>query len=148
MMIRKARLEDMPSIVEMGASAYAEAGYEHIAPFCGESMQGMAAQSITDGVAFVASEAGELKGIVGYVVTPYPLNNAFQAAYEVLLWVSPEHRDTGMGVSLINAAEKECKERGVNSIHLAHMGSNYQKAQKLYELNGYERSEICYTKVM
>lgn len=148
MMLRNATIEDMPSLVNMGAAAYQEAGYEAIAPFCGESMGRMAKQCIDAGVAVVAVDGDELKGVIGLVITPYPLNNAFKAAYEVLLWVHPEVRKTKIGFQLVEESEIQCRELGVNSQHLAHMGIRAGDAQKLYELNGFVLSEICYTKVM
>lgn len=84
-------------------------------------------------------------GVLGATFLQDPFSGEMTAA-EHFWFVTPAHRKTGVGLELLNAFEKDAKEKGCTEIvmvHFMHMGAGLQK---LYEARGYKALEQIYKK--
>lgn len=148
MLIRKATLADVPAIVRMGAKFYETTMYRHFAEFCPDAVASLAALMYETGVELVAEVDGELVGMVGLLVSPFPFNAARKIACEVMWWVDPDAQGQGAGKALLAAIEPACREAGCDAIQMVHLSTSPPQAAALYERAGFRHSESSYTKVM
>ncbi len=89
---------------------------------------------------------GFIVGMIGGMVTHYPLNNdkVFQ---ESIWYVKKDHRGRMYGDKLLKALEERCKARNIKKIVMAHTG-NVMPAEikRFYEKKGYKYLESHYIK--
>lgn len=147
-MIRPATFDDVDAIVDMSAKFYATTTYPSFARFDVMSVASLARFLISDGVMLVYEDRGVVVGMVGLVVSPFPMNAAVSLATEVVWWVEPNHRDTGAGVALLRAVAPACRALGASAIQMMDMADSPPHAATLYERMGYHLTERSYTKVM
>ncbi|GAA0230515.1 GNAT family N-acetyltransferase [Haladaptatus pallidirubidus] len=98
------------------------------------------ARHVIENSLFVARD----EGIVGFVMFNLQSGMYEQATTRGIIqnvYVEPEHRDSGIGSELLDAAEKALVERGAERLALEVMAKN-ESARRLYRSRGYEPHRI------
>jgi GNAT superfamily N-acetyltransferase len=142
-MIRKATLDDVPAIAEMGERFHHEAGWADIADYSVEDCAKSLIQMIeTDlGIVLVSEAEGRITGIAGGLVFPLYFNHGHKSGQELFLYVEPGLRD-GTGGKLLGALEEEAKAQGCSSwIMIALDKVSPHATGRLYSRRGYRASE-------
>lgn len=145
-MIRQATIEDLRRITEMSEKFYPQTPYINLAPFNPAAAANLASFLIESGIMLVAEVDGEVVGMVGLVLTPFPFEPELLGAYEVIWWVEPDAQARGIGWALLKAVDAAAKERGCNYVHMVCMANSPQAAAALYFKNGYDHTEMSFTK--
>ena len=145
-MIRQAREDDLLRIVEMSAQFYPHTYYIKISPFDTESVSILASSLIDNGVMLVAEVEGKVVGMVGLVPAPFIFNPSIVGVYEVIWWVEPEYQGQGVGRDLLRVIEPIAKEKGASYIHMVCMADSPIQAAALYIKEGYDHTEMSFTK--
>lgn len=142
-MIRDARLEDVPTLVEMGTSFHGESPYAHLFTASPEMMKATATLLITDPdhTLFVADVEGKLLGMLGLFRYTHHISGQL-AVQEVFWWVSPKARGR-IGIDLLRQAERWA--RAVGALYLQ-MGAPNSRVERLYSAMGFGKMEVLYQK--
>jgi GNAT superfamily N-acetyltransferase len=139
-MIRLATEADIPRLLEMGLRFRRETGYSKHIEENPEQMERLVRQIIAADGVLVSEQAGEVIGMIGYVLYPHFLSGELIAG-EVFFWVEPGHR--GDGLRLLRGAEKRAKDRGANRMQMI---APTDRVGRLYGRFGYEFVEATYQK--
>jgi len=145
-MIRQATIKDLRRIVEMSEKFYPMTPYINLAPFNPEAAGSLAMLLIESGIMMVAEVDGEVVGMVGLVVTPFPFEPGLIGAYEIIWWVEPGKQAKGIGRALLESIDAQAKARGCSYVHMVCMANSPEQAAGLYFMNGYEHTEMSFTK--
>ena len=141
-MIREATVDDVPSLVEMGARFIAETVYRnHVAinPRALANLMLMLIDS-SGGAVFVSELDGKPVGMIGAQVYPHPMSMEFIGA-ELFWWVEPDARGKGSGIKLLKKAEEWADERG--AVRMQMIAPN-DKVGRVYAALGYTKIEEQY----
>lgn len=137
-LIRTAKREDLPRIVEMGQHFRSEPHYERYMKDDPECMKKMAERLIDSQTMLVSETEGRVNGMLGFIVYPHFISGETTAG-EVVWWVEPEHR--GQGIRLL--AEMEHRARLAGAKHLQMIAPNSAVAH-IYIRRGYEFVESTF----
>lgn len=140
--VRKAVPEDFSGILPMAQSFYEFAfpGMDFDLPSILEHYILM----LTRGFVYVAEEEGELVGMLGCLVTPFPLNNNYLVCSESMWWVNPSGRGLSIGSDMVEAAEAEAEELGCHRIILSSLATSPGVVEQYYESKGYALAEKAF----
>lgn len=144
MIVRLATAEDVPAIVDMGASFHAFSG-ERV-PYCRESAEISARAVMGMGFILIAEDNGHAVGMIGIAITPLFFNFAEMMAQELMWWVDEDSRGTGAALRLIRAAEIEAAQRGVCRLHMLRLANSPAHLANLYDRLGYSVGEVAHVK--
>lgn len=144
--IRKATLDDVPEVVRLSALFYPTTHYADFCDMDEDSVWGLASGLIENDVFYVAEDDGRLVGMVGLIIAPFLFNRSKKMAVEIVWWVAPEVRGSGVAHKLLMAIEQPCREAGAERIQMVHMPNSPPQAAALYRHAGYAESEISFTK--
>ena len=142
MIIRKATIEDVPRLVEIGrhflhASKYAQ----QIADNPEKATETL--QAVVEKLGAIAVlENGTVQGMFAFVVFPHYFSGETFAT-ELVWWLEPEARQPGLGLKLWEYAEKLATEMGADRMQ---MGAPDDKVGRMYRMRGYKATEVCYEK--
>tara|TARA_Y100000310_G_C20662961_1_gene805803 strand:- start:1400 stop:1867 length:468 start_codon:yes stop_codon:yes gene_type:complete len=134
-MIRKATIEDIPRICELGLAEWIlEKGWATGVDWSLNTTWGNLATVITDdraGELFVAEDDDK---IVGFFLAHYEAftTDMVPVCHEVAWFVDPAYRDRGHGFKLAEAVEEAARVKGVKSMSLG-ISLNVTKHEKLLE---------------
>ena len=146
--IRRAAHSDMTEILRMGERFYSETDYAETAPFCAKSCSKLVGQLVDSGILMVAEYRGNLAGMVGCYVAPFPFNRSKKSAHEVFWWVDEDWRGSRVGADLLHAVEVESAAEGASLIQMLTLSTSPPHAASAYKRAGYRHSETCFTKVL
>ena len=147
MIVRSAIDEDVADIVAMGRAFYDATHYAAFSPYCPASARALI-DVMRGGVLLVAQDNGELLGMVGLIVAPFPFNAAVKSAHEIMWWVNPDAQRSGVGRALLEAVEPACREAGAKLVQMTHLANSPPQAGALYERMGFTLCESSYSKVL
>ena len=143
--IRAPKPSEHPRIVEMGRNFYATLPqYAHI-PYSEESGYRWIERMLADGILIVAVESGEVVGVAGGLFAPCIFNDKYFVGQELLWWIEPEHRGSGIGIELLREMEALAEVSADLWVMVALEGTGIGK---IYERAGYSAGEQLYFKVM
>lgn len=96
---------------------------------------------------YVAYEekTSEAVGMVGLVFAP-DIFAGDMVAYEAFWYIRKEDRGDGLGVAILEFAERAAKRRGANRIHMISLASLGPEVAELYLSKGYTELETIYHK--
>lgn len=135
MTIRRATVEDMPRILELGAEFLAVGPYAWV-PLDLDAFAGFAAAMIERGVIILADD-----GMIGGCLSPFYFNPSVVMAAE-LFWYSPKH-----GRELRAALEEWAKEQGCVALTCSGLANEREATiRRLYERAGYTATEVAFVK--
>ena len=143
-MIREATVDDVPSLVEMGARFIAETGYRNHIAINPRALANLMIGLIdaVSGVIFVSEKDGKPVGMIGAHVYMHPMSLESVGA-ETFWWVEPEARGKGSGIRLLKKAEAWADERG--AVRMQMVAPN-ERVAKVYSALGYTKIEEQYQK--
>lgn len=142
-MIRRARLTDIPALVELGMRFMHESGYAAHLTANPNAHAELAERLITDvsGLVLVDERESEIVGMLGAIATVHP-HSGDRVMAELFWYVAPDAR--GSGVRLLQEAEHWAITNGVRkSIVVAPEGSS---VDLLYVRMGYKPLERQFIK--
>ncbi|WP_338739641.1 GNAT family N-acetyltransferase [Haloplanus salilacus] len=99
------------------------------------------AHHAVEGGLSVARDSGDVVGFVRYGVEEGPLAVAVTHGVVRDLYVAPAHRRSGIGSTLLDAAEAALRDSGVDVIRLEALAAN-DDAVRFYEDRGYHPHRI------
>lgn len=139
-MIRAARSEDVPRLVEMGQRFRENTSYsKHLANNPAKMAETAAKLIAVDGI-LVTERAGKVVGMIGFIFHDHFISGELSGG-EVFWWVEPEHR--GEGVKLVKAAEAIARAKGATNFQMI---APTGQVMAVYERLGYEFVEATYQK--
>ncbi len=132
--MRKATVDDVPFLVEMGHKFHAAAQL----PFPAEqgAVETAIRQMIEQGVVFVTE-----RGAIGGMLSRAWINPAWVYAAEFFWWA-----EDGKGRALLRAFEEWARDNGANEIRMSAL--DHIPARKILERAGYSCREISLGKVL
>lgn len=150
MKIRRGTAEDGAAIAALvrefyNSTYYAEAGVK----FSPRTFSALLAFLLSgnNGIVAVAEEGDAIVGFILMAVFPFPFNNKVLAASELAYYVTPEHREGGVGHSLLSKAEQVAKQMGAKFVTMVALESGTPAAAStVYERLGYRKNETSFTK--
>lgn len=148
MNIVPASLDDLPQLSEvLVGSFYANTMFADIVPPDYKSYISVSSKIIMDGMFIVAKEDGKIVGAIAGLMSPFIFNHNFNVAVEMLWFVMPEYRKTGIGDQLLNALETKAKENNCVMLTMCHFHNEQsKKLGKTFEDKGFALSEFSYVK--
>lgn len=146
-MIRHATTLDRDYIVEFVKRFYQQTSYSKVAPFCNETVANLTEHLIKTGIMLLATHEGKLIGILGLAITPFIFNSNYLSCTEVIWYVDPEHQKSGIGVELIQRADKIRQLKGCASFQMVRLEESPAKLDELFLKLGFKPTEYCFTKV-
>lgn len=137
-MIRLAKENDVPRMVEMGERFRRETSYAKFLSKNPSRMEALGKQLMTHDGLLASEEGGKLVGMLGYITHDHFISGDKMVG-EVFWWVEPEHR--GEGLKLVLAMEKKGRENGAVCSQLV---APDERTGNFYKLLGYEFVEATY----
>lgn len=140
-MIRRAELEDIPRIVEMG-QRFRELIYRDLLADNPAQMRAISERLISgdDSIILVVEKFDRVVGMIGMMLFDHPLS-AERVAGEVAWWIEPE--DRGDGLRLLLAAERWASDNGAAKIQMI---APNERVGQVYCRLGYTQMEIGFQK--
>lgn len=145
--VRPAKVEDVPAILEMSGKFYPFTMYSKFADMDEESVTQLINYLIHDGILLVAVADDVIVGMVGAVLSPFLFNVHTKQASEVVWWVDPDYRELSIGKLLLKELEAVCNDRAVDIIMMLSF-THMPNAGKLYYAMGYNNTENAWLKVL
>ena len=144
MKIRRARNEDLAGIIDLSVQFKEEVDLPYIQELDWDHFGLYLKHCLTDGIAQVAEEDGELVGMILLLVSPIPFNQTLLGS-ELMFYVNNKHRKGGVARRLLAQAENVARQRKIPMINMMHFyGTPF--VGELYQDMGYKELEVTYTK--
>ena len=145
-MIREIVEDDIGTLVQYGKffwtkTPYVTAGMEYNPGYVAEMLQTLK----DDHYLRVYEVDGEIVGVIGFYLVPFPFNPNYKLAHEIFFFVHPGHRGA-IGKELLEQAERDLADK-VDIVTLGDMLSSTDM-NDYYTQRGYTLSERAYTKVI
>ncbi len=141
---RVARVEDFEAILPMAKNFYEV--YQTTIPFDLESCYRLYLDLIEHGFIVVTQKGTEIVGMLGCMVGPFPLNQNYKVATELMWWMEPEHRGTKGSLMMMHVAEELAKIDGCHQIAMSALANSPSGIAKTYERLGYVYQEGSFVK--
>lgn len=150
MIIRKATQDDLRAIVEMSERFYPLTSYHQKCkiPLDVTHVAALTSGMIDNSIVHVAEVEDKVVGLIGLMVVPFLFNPNHLHVCEVIWWIDKEFRSADLGRALLQSVEIQCKDRGVTHIQMMHLANSPESARYLLESEGYELTELLFTKVI
>lgn len=146
MNVRPATEADDAVLVDFGRHFYATLPYQDV-PYCEESATRWFAMMRDIGVLLVAEVGGRVVGMAGGLFSPFIFNDAFRVGGELLWWVEPLFRCSGVGAAMLGALERSAAEAGCIRWSMVATNESPAALERVYAKAGYTMSERSFTKV-
>lgn len=135
-MIREAKHDDIPAMLEMGRKFADRSGVE--VGFCRDSVAALLAGLIDNGICLFGPDC-----MAGAILFDHPFNRSHRAAQELFWW--SEGRN---GLRLLDALERAVRASGANSLTMITLEAVSPEATgRLYARKGFRVLEHSYMKV-
>lgn len=142
-MIRQARAEDTPAIVDMALEFWGHTQFSN-EEFDPVHVAMMADHCREEGVSVVYDSNG-VQGFACAVIGPLLASPDVMQGSEVAYWINPKHR--GKGIFLLRELESQAKNKGCKYFTMISMqSSSPETANKIYRREGYDHTETAFTK--
>ncbi|WP_256300274.1 GNAT family N-acetyltransferase [Haloarchaeobius salinus] len=139
MAIEPAMLSELDTLVDLWVDLATEQGPHgsHVQPAENRTtMRERLAHHVVDGSVLVDRVEDEVVGFVSFERTGSEVSVDAVRGLVSNLYVAPDYRGAGRGAALLDAAEAELRERGVDVVQLEVMASNI-RARSFYSEQGY-----------
>lgn len=146
-MIRHATCLDRAEVLELCREFYPHTSYAKWAPFDEESVLEQIDRCTKTGIMLVAQIEDKLVGIIGMVAGPFIFNKDLISATELIWWIQPEHRKSGLGIELVKRADILRKLKGWKSFQMIRLEESDPRLDEVYVSLGFSPTEHCFTKV-
>jgi hypothetical protein len=145
--IRRAFLDDIPSILKLGEEFTTETGIPEIFnPYFCQKILTHYIPSV-DGVCLVLTHNKNVVGFIGGIVQQHMFNPEVVILVEMMWFTSKEYRKTTQNIKLLKEFEKVGITLNASQIYLT-LRSNLKadKVEKLYQRMGYIEQERTFTR--
>ncbi|MFD1645331.1 GNAT family N-acetyltransferase [Haloarchaeobius litoreus] len=139
MAIERATLDELDTVVDLWVDLATEQGPHgaHVRPAENRTtMRERLARHVVDGSVLVDRVDDDVVGFVSFERTDPDMSVDTERGLVSNLYVAPDYRGAGRGAALLDAAEAELRERGVDVVQLEVMASN-TRARSFYSEQGY-----------
>jgi GNAT superfamily N-acetyltransferase len=144
--IRPATEADLPRIVALGRAFYRDA-WEPEFRWSEPSIMVLLKNMLSSGILFVSEQDGEVQGMIGGFLAPFPYVQEIIIGQELFWWVDPSAR--GHGLDLLDTFETEARARGAWIVAMSLMEQmRGDVLSRLYERRGYRLLERSFMKVL
>jgi len=143
-MIRTATREDIESILDMGDRFFSATKYSALMDYSRDATKKTIEHLIEDdlGILLVLDSGQGVTGMVGALLYPFYMSGELTG--QELFWWS---EDKGRGLDLLKALEGKAGELGAKTFSMISLdGLDEERLDRIYQKNGYERSEHSYLK--
>ncbi len=143
-MIREAAATDIPRIIEMGSRSIGEGPYSAILADKPEVTTRLAEKLLTaPNAKILVSEAedGRVYGVFAFILFDHYYSGEFVAG-EMIWYLEPEARKSGMALELLWAAEKLAHDMGAKKMQLT--APTEEIAAMYTKLRGYRKVETAF----
>lgn len=145
-MIRHAKPDDVPALLEMGRAFNEEAGYSASVPFCAESFAVTLGALGRAELLIVAEKEGIVVGMAAADVGPSICNHGVRVGRETFWYVRPDHRK-GIGKKLLSALECAALKHGATFFDVvAEDGKRSEALARIYRAASYSPTERTFRK--
>ena len=100
-----------------------------------------------DGVLLLAETDGVACGFAGGMFTPFIFNINERIGGELMWWIEPEYRGSGIGLELLAALENAAYNAGARRWSMIAIEGTHERVARIYDQMGYTASERTYCKV-
>lgn len=144
-MIRAAKKEDIHELTKMAMAMHEESDFNDV-PFNFRFTYDFLSFTLEDDdcCIFVSEKEGQIVGAFLGGVTPFFFSAALKA-YDIALFVLPNHRGGAAALKLLRRFETWAKEKGCSKVYLS-VSTNNSKADIFYDKMGYQRIGGVYRK--
>jgi len=134
-MVRLADCSDVPTLVDLIAAFYAEAGHPIDRDASASAFSSLLKNQKLGAAWILLVE----DSAVGYVVLTvcFSMESGGLTGFIDDLFVRREHRRSGLGQAALEAVFDECRRRGVRTLQVV-VGQNNEKAVRLYTRHGFQ----------
>ena len=149
-MIRRATIEDIPSIVQCMRRFYDGSSYDStglnfdmcsVGEFCTRLI------SNDNACLIIAVDGDSVVGFITGVVAPWSLDNSQMLASELGWWMDIEYRGRSDSVRLLREYERWAKDAGATRCMMAHLEDDRSgRMERFYQKTGYLKAESHYMK--
>ncbi len=146
MSVRTTTSVDDPAMLVFARHFYDSLPYSDI-EFDADSCMAWLAVMRRDGVLLLAESDGTPCGFAGGMFSPFIFNISVRVGAELMWWVEPEHRRTGIGAELLLALENAAYTAGARRWSMIALEGTAERAARLYDRYGYVPHERTYCKV-
>lgn len=142
--IRLAVPQDFHQILPMAQKFYATTEHAKDMEFDLESVLEYYITMLKNGFVVVAEEDGKLVGMLGAIVSWFPLNKKYKMATEAMWWVEPEYRGLAIAGDMKKAFEAEAKKDECDKVVMSALSTSPDGLHDYYLSQGYALSETAY----
>ena len=148
--IRKAVLNDIPDLLELGVQLYEATPYKDAIPLdlkkARFSFEKYILMDDLESIVLVAVHNGEVVGGIAGVLFQPPFGKETYAA-ELFMYLEPNSRKTRLGADLMDAYENWAKVVGASAIQYPFFLNHHpEKLKRIYERKGFKPEETLYYK--
>lgn len=142
-LIREAGATDVPRIIELGSQSIAEGPYKGILADKPEVTTSLAEKLLTmpNAKVLVGEMNGRISAVFAFILFDHYYSGEFVAG-EMIWYVEPEARKSGMALELLWAAEKLAHDMGAKKMQLT--APTDQIAEIYGRLRGYRKVETAF----
>lgn len=147
MSARKAHRGDYPALIGFGRKFFCSLPYRDV-EYCEASARRWLDLMSELGVLLVAELDGAPVGMAGGIYSPFVFNDRHKVGAEVMWWVEPEHRGSGVGGELLDLLEQCAAEAGcIRWSMMAIEDGSIDRVAAMYQRAGYRPAERTFVKV-
>lgn len=145
-MVRPARAEDVPELVDLGRAFYATAALSEFMPFDAEVLTRHFLALLTSVAIgfFVVERDARVVGMAMVAITPTYYSSEL-LAQEAFWYVDPKYRGSFDSLRLFSALEKWARSKGAAVLMMSALSSN-SGVSRIYERRGYVPQEAAFVK--
>jgi ribosomal protein S18 acetylase RimI-like enzyme len=138
MSIREAQPSDIPRISELASRSLVDGPYAGVIQDNPQRAKQFAESVLVNGKILLGEEDGEVIGLLGFITAEHHFSGQKYAA-ELMWYVLPEHRKTGIGLKLLWEAEKQAKAMGAEDMVFT---APNEAVAAIYKRFGYSQLEV------
>lgn len=144
--VRPGEEGDTPRLVQLGRHFYEQTAYQRV-PYSESGAAGWFKMMRDHGLLFVAQAGSDVIGVIGGISSPFIVNPAHGVGMEMLMWVEPEHRSSGVAMQMMDAVEDAARDLGLTYWSMMSLEAvQPEAAAALYNKRGYKLAEHTFVK--
>jgi len=147
--VRDAVVADLPICVQLSADFHAASPMDKVCKFEPEGYEEFLRGAIDnpDICILLAELNGEIVGITAGIIYPLYFSPSHKVSQELLWWLTPSARGSGVGNKMFNHLQLWSKERGAKTIFMIALEDERSaKMEKVYCRAGFEPMERTFMK--
>lgn len=147
--VRRAKMVDLPSCLDMTARFHAASPISNVAPFDRDGMAVTLKEMLPNSRAgvWLALQDRTPVGIAGALLYPLYFNPAYEVVQELFWWLNPDARGSGAGEKLFRSVQDWAIDTGAVAVFMVALDDDrVSKMDKFYRRAGFCPMERTYMK--